>query len=102
MVGGVPVDDACQGAGDDIDGCLDHPAMQLEEVVQWETYGGETHYWAPACERLEGEELVTRARPARRLAGLAAELGERAFVHSICNRDWSAVGAAVSRYAGGE
>lgn len=80
---GVPVDDACQGRGDEIGGCLDHPEMELEVV--YEGYGW---FFKPACIRYGGTE-VTRARPGRRFVELAQTLGENGYVYSICNKDWT-------------
>jgi hypothetical protein len=60
--------------------------MQLEEVQE-----GSQGAWffAPACERFQGEELVTRARPGRRFVELAQEFENLGYVYSICNEDWS-------------
>jgi hypothetical protein len=90
---GVPIDPACEGRGDQIDGCLDHPDMQLE-IVQ-EGYG--QWYYDPACIRHEDEAEVTKARPGRRFVTLAQELGESGYVYSICNEDWS---PAMEDFAG--
>jgi hypothetical protein len=81
---GVPLSSACQGRGDQIGDCLNQEEMQpvgVEEDAGW--------VFAPACERYEGDELVTKARPARRFVELAQTFGGNAYVHSICNEDWS-------------
>jgi len=84
VIAGVPPVAACQGRGDEIGGCLDHEAMQLvPEQLQ------EVWYWAPACVREEGSQEVTRAWPGRRFVELAQLFGERGYVYSICNSDWS-------------
>jgi hypothetical protein len=81
---GVPPADACQGRGDEIDGCLDHADMQLvPEQIQG------TWFWEPACVREEGGDEVTRAWPGRRFVELAQLFGQRGYVYSICNADWS-------------
>lgn len=80
---GVPIDPACLGAGDQIAGCLGHPKMQLEVV---EENGG--YYFAPACVRVEGEKLVTKARPGRRFVKLVEMFGEDGYAFSICDEDW--------------
>lgn len=43
----------------------------------------------PACTREEDDEEVTRAWPGRRFVELAELFGERGYVYSICNGDWS-------------
>jgi len=86
---GVPIADACQGWGDEIAGCLDHPDMQLEPETVHVPDVGNVVFYAPACTRTAGEVEVTRAAPARRLVQLALDLGSRGFVSSICNDDWS-------------
>jgi len=85
---GVPIGSACQGWGDEIQGCLSHEKMQYD----YETVGdpmGNIVYYAPACTRVVDEVEVTRAAPARRLVELALEFGSRGYVFSICNDDWS-------------
>jgi hypothetical protein len=51
----------------------------------------------PACVRLSGDVEITAARPGRRFVTVAEELGENAYVASICNADW---GPAMERIAG--
>jgi hypothetical protein len=87
---GVPPVSACQGWGDDIQGCLDNSAMQHEYDTEYVQGLGEVVYYAPACTREVGDVEVTRAAPARRLVQLALEFGNRGYVYSICNDDWSA------------
>jgi hypothetical protein len=50
---------------------------------------GSTWLWTPACVREEGNTEVTRAWPARRFVELAQSFGDRGYVYSICNADWS-------------
>jgi hypothetical protein len=88
VIGGVPQEAGCQGWGDEIQGCLDHPAMQLTYDIVDDPLG-ELWYYQPACTRQVDNAEVTRAVPARRLVELALELGSRGYVYSICNDDWS-------------
>jgi hypothetical protein len=81
---GVPIDDDCQGRGDAITDCLDHPDMQLVEVLENEAY-----VFEPACDRWEESEQVTRAAPGRRFVELASEYMANGFVYSICNKSWT-------------
>jgi hypothetical protein len=83
---GVPTDFACEGAGHMIAGCLEHPAMLGPVITE-----GDAFFFAPACERWEGDTLVTKARPAKRFVETAQEFQERGFVFSICNDDWQPV-----------
>jgi hypothetical protein len=81
---GVPIDDACQGRGDQIGGCLDHPDMELVEV-QYEDWW----HFQPACEpEFDDPYHPSKPRPGRRFVELAQELGENGYVFSICNDDW--------------
>jgi hypothetical protein len=91
---GVPMDVDCEGPGNQITDCLDHPAMQLTEVTE-----GTPAAWffEPACTRVEDSEELTRARPGRRFVELAQELGSRGYIYSICNADW---GEAMEQFAG--
>lgn len=83
-VAGVPTHDACQGPGHEIGDCLDHVDMQLDVMQVNDVY-----FFRPACQRWEGDEQLTAARPARRLVELAQELANMGYVHSICNADWT-------------
>lgn len=85
---GVPISSACQGWGDEIQGCLDHEAMQHDYEIINDPVPGSVFY-KPACTRQVGDTEVTRAAPARRIVELAAEFGSRGYVFSICNDDWS-------------
>jgi hypothetical protein len=80
---GVPIDDACQGAGHEIPGCLDHPNMQPLELQE-----GDTWMIQPACTRWVGDVLVTKGRPGRRFVELAQAFGPGGYVSSICNENW--------------
>jgi len=88
---GVPPGDgdgpgACEGSGHELGECLDLPGMQLVEVQEG---AQDAWFYRPACERYEGDELVTKARPGRRFVELAEEFGSLGYVYSICNEDWS-------------
>jgi hypothetical protein len=82
---GVPVNDTCQGAGNEIDDCLDDPDMQFTEVLVENSQGILTYYWETSCER----GIVTAAWPGRRYVELAQTFGESGYVSSICNEDWT-------------
>ncbi|MBW2532887.1 MAG: hypothetical protein JRI55_15450, partial [Deltaproteobacteria bacterium] len=82
-IAGVPPVPTCQGRGADLDACLDHERMQLVEVLE------ESWVYAPACERHDGDQLVTKARPGRRYVSLAGQMKQRSYVYSICNESWS-------------
>ena len=84
---GVPRGPTCEGAGDQIDGCLDHPDMQLEEQLEW-TYDMYAWFYRPACTRHEDSQEVVKARPGRRYVELAERFGDQGYVYSICNEDW--------------
>jgi len=80
---GVPMDDVCQGTGDQITGCLDHPDMALDIQLESDAW-----FVEPACTRWVGDVLVTKARPGRRFVELATSFGDGGYVSSICNEDW--------------
>jgi hypothetical protein len=82
-IAGVPVDDACQGAGDQIVECLDHPDMQLEEI---EISGN--WFFSPGCVRYEGDTPVTNGWPGYRFVNLALLFGENGYVYSLCNESY--------------
>ncbi len=94
-IAGVPIDDVCQGSGDQLDDCLSHEKMKLVPEMESSPSGS---FWVfrPACERVEGSELVTRARPGRRLVELAMEFGTGGYVASICNEDWQSAMADLA------
>jgi len=81
---GVPQGPACEGFGDHISDCL-----QQEEMMLTRADVGEMIYYLPACERWEDYIQLTKALPARRMVQLAIDLGERGYVSSICDEDWS-------------
>jgi hypothetical protein len=83
-IAGVPRNDRCQGQGHEIYACLDQPEMQLVEVQENDLW-----FFRPACERHEGDDLVTKARPGRRFVELAEEFENLGYVYSICNEDWT-------------
>lgn len=76
FVVGVPMDEQCQGRGDQITRCLEHPAMleRIDPVSMTRL--------TPVCVSRAGE-----AYAARRLVEIAQALGENALVHSICDDD---------------
>jgi hypothetical protein len=79
---GVPVDDACQGTGDEIGECLDHPDMQLVPMLHNDHWCFEL-----ACERFESDMPVVTARPGTAFVELAQMFGSRGYVYSLCNED---------------
>jgi hypothetical protein len=90
---------ACQGAGNEIDDCLDQDGMQLV-AEQPNLPDDEAWYFRPACERIAGEETVTKAFPGRRYVELAAaHFGDRGYVDSICNEDWMPAIEAIREFA---
>jgi hypothetical protein len=84
---GVPpgTSSPCEGWGDELDECLDHPDMQPVETV----IDGMYWFYEPACILEEGDVVVTNAIPGRRYVELAQYLDSRAYVYSICNPDWN-------------
>ncbi|MCP4600338.1 MAG: hypothetical protein GY847_07365 [Proteobacteria bacterium] len=84
---GVPnsEDAQCQGKGHELGDCLEHEDMQLE-IVSVEP---SSNHFVPACERKEGDLVVTSARPGRRYVQVAESFGANGYVYSICNSDWS-------------
>jgi hypothetical protein len=86
---GVPPGDGeelseCEGPGHEIGNCLDNPDMQLEVISENDAY-----FFKPACERYEGTDLVTKARPGRRYVELAEEFKNMGYMYSVCREDWS-------------
>lgn len=92
---GVPTDDdaggdsPCQGTGEFLAGCLNHDSMKLEVGVFTTESGTPYRHFKPACERFEGSENVTSARPGRRYVEVAQSFSANGYVYSICNADWS-------------
>jgi hypothetical protein len=86
----------CQGSGDEITACLDHPSMQYN-LQQYEVGGTTITHFVPACVRQSGDTLVTEARPGRRYVKLAQEFGCAGYVYSICNDDWSQAMTEIAR-----
>jgi len=70
---GVPPDPVCEGPGDGIPDCLDHPLM-IEEIDP-----ADPTRLRPSCNTSTG-----LAFPPTRFVQLAQGLGDRALVHSIC------------------
>ena len=79
FVVGVPPGPECEGRGDEIPTCLDHPSMQEEENP------------------FEGEgSCPATATPARRLVELAQELGDHAAVQSLCGESFMPAAGALT------
>jgi hypothetical protein len=73
---GVPLGEECEGRGDRIPGCLDHPRMQEEvDPVSMTRL-------IPSCTTRTGE-----AYPPRRMVQIAQAFGPDALVSSICTDD---------------
>jgi hypothetical protein len=74
---GVPLDPVCEGFGDEIPTCLDHPDMveQVDPVSMTRLQ--------PSCVTSTGE-----AYPPRRLVSIAQQFGDGALVRSICTSDF--------------
>ena len=82
---GVPKVELCQGTGDTLGDCLDHPNMELVPVIKPSTTGVDTWYFENAC-----TGTVTEATPGRRYVKLAnEEFGGLSYIYSICNDDWT-------------
>ncbi len=82
---GVPKVAVCEGAGDTLGDCLDHPNMELVPVVKPNIVGTDTWYFENAC-----TGTVTEAQPGRRYVQLANEkYGALSYISSICNDDWT-------------
>ncbi len=91
---GVPEKDACQGTGDTLGDCLDHPDMELNPIIKPSPTGVDTWYYEDACTR----GTVTQAKPGRRYVKLAnEEFGKMSFVYSICNADWGPAMEEIAR-----
>ncbi len=81
---GVSQVDVCQGTGDTLGDCLDHPDMGLY-VVHKGSYPG---YWC--FENACTNGTVTEALPGLRYVRLAyEEFGKMSYISSICNDDWT-------------
>ncbi len=84
---GVPQTSQCEGFGDSISTCLDHPDMmeQVDPVSMTRL--------VPSCVTSTGE-----AYPPRRFVQLAQEFGRNAIVQSICTSDFRpAIGVLTGR-----
>ena len=91
---GVPMKDACQGTGDTLGDCLDHPDMELIPVIKENSQGTDTWYFENACNR----GTVTEAQPGRRYVKLAnEEFGQMSYIYSICNEDWGPAMEEIAR-----
>lgn len=74
---GVPMDPACEGPGDQIGTCLDHPDM-IERINP-----ATMLQLVPAC-----DSSSNSAFPGRRYVEMALHFGERAIVHASCNSSY--------------
>ncbi len=89
---GVPdEDDTCQGTGDTLANCLEHPAMQLNPIT---TSKEGVYQYSDACVDSAGRG----AKPGRRFVQLASEeFGPMSTIVSICGDDWSGAMEEVAR-----
>jgi len=96
IVGVPPGDDgelgACEGSGDGLGDCLDHPKMNPGVVEEDGAF-----YFDAACTRYEGDDLITLARPGRRYVQLAGEFADLGYTYSICREDWSPAMEDIAR-----
>jgi hypothetical protein len=91
---GVPMVDVCQGTGDTLGDCLDHPDMELVAVIKPNSAGTDTWYFENACTN----GTVTEATPGRRYVQLAnEEFGGLSYIYSICNEDWGPAMEKIAR-----
>ncbi len=90
---GVPdEDDTCQGRGDALANCLEHPAMQLNPIADTSKTGA--YHYSDACVDSAGRG----AKPGRRFVQLAnEEFGSMSTIVSICGDDWSEAMENVAR-----
>lgn len=86
----------CEGQGDQLQNCLDHPSMELKLGVIKDGDFVYRHF-QPACERLVEGAAVTSARPGRRYVNVAESFGSNGYVYSICNQDWSPAMRDIAR-----
>ena len=105
-IGGVPVVSECQGTGDTLGGCLAvHPGVNgtgtmgdPDEVARTTSAGVDQYYFEYACQRYaDGADTdnpdvrpITAAYPGIRYIHMAQAFGDRGYMFSICNSDWSA------------
>jgi hypothetical protein len=78
FIAGVPQGERCEGTGDAIPDCLDHPDMDAELDP--------TGRPEPACALEE-----TYSYPSIRIVQAAHSLGEDALVRSFCRDDWAPI-----------
>jgi hypothetical protein len=94
---GVPTGGKCEGTGDNLEGCLDVPKMQLKKQ-DFDDGTNKFKHFAPACERSDDDgKEVTSARPGRRYVKVARNFGSSGYVYSICNEDWSPAMYEIAR-----
>ncbi len=84
---GVPPDEpSCNGRGDELEGCLGHPAM--EEVIadhgEFLEYTCRVPETCTPPEGLDPGNCISEATPGRRFVRLAQMFGRNAVVQSIC------------------
>ena len=90
----MPTDNVCQGTGDTLGDCLDHPDMELVPVIKENSAGTDTWYFENACTR----GTITQAQPGRRYVKLAnEEFGGLSYIYSICNPDWTPAMEEIAR-----
>ncbi len=77
---GVPREEPCEGSGDRLTGCLEHPDM-IERVDPVSS-----NRLVPSC---VSADAGTEAYPARRFVQVAQGLGVNSYVQSICDTDFS-------------
>jgi hypothetical protein len=90
-------DSPCEGRGDELENCLEQETMALKIGVFKNEDGARYKHFQPACERYEGGEEVTSARPGRRYVKVAEEFQANGYVYSICNQDWSPAMKDIAR-----
>ena len=91
---------SCQGRADRLADCLTHPYMELSIGLYATDKGTPYRHFKTACDRLEGSQLVTNARPGRRYVKAAQSFGKNGYVYSICNGDWSPAMTDVATMVG--
>ncbi|MBN2804472.1 MAG: hypothetical protein JXR91_15360 [Deltaproteobacteria bacterium] len=104
-IAGVPITEKCQGFGDEIKECLDVPLLNgtvgdpaIEERVT--VTGGVAYFYENACERYDDDVPITLAVPGTRFVTVAQEMGENAYIYSICNPDWNSAFLDVAKAIG--
>ncbi len=94
---GVPMNERCQGFGDEIGDCLSDPAMAYEIEPR---PAPEYQRLRPACTREKDGIVITEAAPARRFAEAVQSFGEAGYLYSVCNDTWDGVITELSYLIG--